>query len=120
MIKSEVLYNKEIWLDDTRSIKLKYILLENSIEILERDKNEKNFYDLSQASRLEEKVAGSYYGIEIEQESANRFDIDRIEGISYSKDEAIDIIYTLFEYDVTPISMVEIIDDIVTQKSLEW
>lgn len=99
MIKTRKLYSKRIWLDERRNIKLKYYLLEGS-------------------KTLEDNNIPYGIGIEQEEEVDNTkiIEEDMIEGISYSKEEVKEMIHILFEYDVTPISMVEIIDDMISMK----
>ncbi|MDF2538327.1 MAG: hypothetical protein K0S76_1348 [Herbinix sp.] len=88
-----LLFSNEVKLEDERSMKLDYSLTER-------------------LSESEEKTP--YYGIQIEKYLDDTVEKDEVTGISNSKDTVISIIKKLFQYEVTPVSMVEIVDDLVT------
>lgn len=55
------------------------------------------------------------YGIQIAKHFKQKVELDEVLGISESKETVISILKKLFQYEVTPISMVEIVDELVTQ-----
>lgn len=93
MKKSELLFRNEVLLEDCRRMQLDYSITENY---------------------LDEESSEPYYGINITKYLGDIVEADEVDGISYSKDSVITIIRKLFQYEVTPISMVEIIDELVT------
>lgn len=93
MKKLELLFSNEVILEDCRKMKLDYSLTENYPE---------------------EESSEPYYGINITKYLGGAVEADEVGGISYSKDSVISILKKLFQYEVTPISMVEIIDELVT------
>ncbi|HKL99893.1 MAG TPA: DUF6514 family protein [Mobilitalea sp.] len=93
MKKMELLYSSEVKLEDSRTMKLDYRLTEN--------------FD-----RLED--TEPYYGVHITKYLEDLVECDEVCGISYSKDTVVSMIKVLFQNEVTPISMIGIIDDMVT------
>jgi len=93
MDRMDLLFSKQICLEDERSMILKYFLVEKNKDL--------NLLPL--------------YGIQITKYLDDVIETDNVTGISHSKDKVIKLIKKLFQYEVTPISMVEIIDDFVTQ-----
>ena len=88
-----LLFSKQIWLEDKRSMILKYFLIE----------------------KIQETNVLPLYGVQISKYDGDTIESDDVNGISHSKETVISIIKRLFQHEVTPISMVEIIDDFVTQ-----
>ncbi len=93
MKKMELLFSNEVILEDMRKMKLDYSLMENYPE---------------------EESTEPYYGIKITKYLGNTEESDEVSGISNSRDSVVSMIKKLFQFEVTPISMVEIIDDLVT------
>ena len=93
MKRLELLFSNEVILEDCRKMKLDYNLTENYPE---------------------EESSEPYYGIQITKYLDDTVEVDEVGGISYSKDSVISILKKLFQYEVTPISMVEIIDELIT------
>lgn len=89
----ELLFSNEVQLEDSRFMKLDYSLTE---------------------SYPEEDSTEPYYGIHIARYLEEEVETDEVRGISYCKDTVISMIQKLSQYEVTPISMIEIIDDLVT------
>lgn len=89
----ELLFSNEVTLEDERIMKLDYSLIENA--------SEKNQIP--------------YYGVSITRYLGDVVESDEIKGISESKEAAVLIIKKLCQFQVTPISMVEIVDELVTQ-----
>lgn len=92
MRKLELLFSNEVTLEDQRKMKLDYSLTESCAG----------------------ESAESYYGIQIRKYLDDVTESDEVNGISYSRDTVISMIRKLFQYEVTPISMAEIIDELVT------
>lgn len=96
MRKVKLLYSKEVTLEDNRVMKLEYNITENQ----NTDTDE------------------PYYGIQIVKYLGENRETEEIEGISYSREKVEAIVKILFQNIVTPISMVEIVDDIITLESV--
>ena len=96
MRKKELLFKNEVTLDDDRMMRLEYNLTENHME----DNDE------------------PYYGIQIIKYFDDNLEMDEVSGISYSKDKVKSVTKILFQHVVTPISMVEIIDDLITLEAV--
>jgi hypothetical protein len=94
MKKLQLLFSNEVLLEDSRVMKLDYSLTER---VSDTD-------DIS-----------PYYGVKITKHLDDITESDEISGISTSKDTVVSIIKKLCQFEVTPISMVEIVDDLVTQ-----
>ncbi len=94
MKQLQVLFSNEVMLEDERRMILDYSLTEKS-------------------SDSDQKL--SCYGIQITKHLDNLIESEEIGGISYSKDTAVSILKKLCMHKVTPISMVEIVDDLVTE-----
>jgi len=92
MKKMDLLYSNEVTLDDNRTMRLEY----NITESRSADNDE------------------PYYGIQITKYIDDSTETEEIQGISYSRDKVEEIAGILFRNIVTPISMVEIVDDIIT------
>jgi hypothetical protein len=93
MKQLHLLFSREVSLEDERKMKLDYSLTE------ECSKTESAKY---------------YYGIRITKEIENMVETEEIGGISYSKDIVTAMLKKLYQYEVTPVSIVEIVDDMVT------
>ena len=96
MRKLELLLKNEVTLEDDRLMRLEYKITENHSTDSEKP----------------------YYGIQIIKYVDNEMEMDEAIGISYSKDKVKAITKTLFQHAVTPISMIEIIDDLITLEDI--
>jgi hypothetical protein len=96
MRKKELLFKNEVTLDDDRMMRLEYNLIEN------------------RSTNNEE----PYYGIQIIKYVDDNLEMDEVSGVSYSMDKVKTITKILFQHVVTPISLVEIIDDLVTLEAV--
>lgn len=56
------------------------------------------------------------YGAEIRKTEAGKSEIETVKGITDAREMAVDLINILMENIVTPISMVNVIDDYITEK----
>ena len=96
MKKMSMLFSNEVTLEDNRIMRLEYNITENR----NSDTDE------------------PYYGIQIAKYLDGKKEIEEIEGISYSKDKVEAIAKILYRNTVTPISMVEIVDDLITLEAV--
>ncbi len=94
MKQLQLLFSNEVTLEDDRIMKLDYSLSEKISESEPRE---------------------PYYGIKITGVLDGLVESDEIPGISTSKEFVMNIIKKLCQFEVTPISMVEIVDELVTQ-----
>jgi hypothetical protein len=94
MKQLQLLFSNEVLLEDERVMKLDYSLTE---KISEADQKE------------------PYYGVKITKFLDDLVESDEIPGISSSKEAVVSIIKKLCQFEVTPISMAEIVDELVTQ-----
>jgi hypothetical protein len=95
MKQMQLIFSNNVILEDTRSMKLDYSLTE---KVLEAD----------------DKIP--YYGVKITRHLDNTIESDEVTGISTSRETAMSIIKKLYQFEVTPISMVEIVDELITQE----
>ncbi len=93
MKQLQLLFSNEVMLEDARVMKLDYSLIEKNAE-------------------QEEET--SLFGVRITKHLDNLIESDEVTGISTSKEAVVNIIKKLCQFEVTPISMVEILDDMVT------
>jgi hypothetical protein len=93
MKQVQLLFCKNVLLSDSQSMKLDYSLTEMA----------------SEADQMT-----PYYGARITKYLGDTIESDEVCGISESKDMVISIIQKLYQHEVTPISMVEIVDELVT------
>lgn len=94
MKQLQLLFSNEVLLEDARVMKLDYSLTERVFETNQDT---------------------PFYGVKITKRLDDIVEADEITGISTSKDVVVSIIKKLCQHEVTPISMVEIVDDLVTQ-----
>jgi len=94
--KVDLLFTNEVTLEDDRIMKLEYNITEHQ--------NEEN----------EE----PYYGLQIKKYLDGETEVGEIEGISFSRDKVEAIARILFRNTVTPISMAEIVDDLITLETV--
>lgn len=96
MRKKELMSIKEVNLEDDRIMRLEYSLTEN--KSIDNDE--------------------PYYGVEIIRYLDDDYEVDEVTGISYSREKVKSIIEILSRNTVTPISMAEIIDDLITLEAV--
>jgi hypothetical protein len=92
----KLLFRNEVTLDDDRKMRLEYNLIESRSQDYEEP----------------------YYGIQIIRYLGDDLEMEEVKGISNSRDRVESIIKILFQHVVTPISMVEIVDDLITQEAV--
>ena len=96
MKQLQVLFSNEVALEEDRKMRLDYFLTEG---YLKSDVNE------------------PYYGIRITKNLDNLEEFEEVSGISCSKEIVLSMIKKFSMNVVTPIHLVEIVDDLVTQGS---
>jgi len=94
MKQSELLFRNEVCLEDQRKMKLAYCLISEC---------------------LQEGQTEPYYGIRITKHLGNSEETEEVNGVSYCKETVISMIKKLFQYEVTPVHLVEIVDGFITQ-----
>lgn len=92
------MFSNELTLEDESRMKLDYCLTER--------------YSETEESK-------PYYGIRITKHLGDDVEYEEVTGLSYSREKVEDVLQILFRYEVTPISMVEIVDDLVTLGALD-
>lgn len=86
------LFSNEVELEDERVMKLDYILTEGTSET--------------------EQIP--FYGVKIVKLLGGLVETDEIPGVSEKREDAVEIIRQLYQFQVTPISMTEIVDELIT------
>jgi hypothetical protein len=94
MKQLQLLFSNEVVLEDERIMKLDYSLTEK-------------------ISELDQMT--TYYGVRVTKHLDDLLEAEEVLGISNSKDDVISIIKKLCQFEVTPISMIEILDELITQ-----
>lgn len=94
MKQIQLLFSKEVRLEDQRVMKLDYSLTETVPE------NE---------------LGAPYFGVKVTKFLENTTESDEVTGVSASREDVVSIIKRLCQFEVTPISMIEIVDELVTQ-----
>ena len=89
----ELLFSNEVTLEDDRIMKLDYSLTHHASK---------------------ENPAQLYYGVHITKVLSGVTETDEIMGISSSKEVTASILEKLCQFAVTPITMAEIVDELVT------
>lgn len=89
-----------------------YLLFSDEV-ILEDDRRMKLDYSLTEKYSETDQTT-PFYGIHIDKYLDDSVESEEITGISYSKDTVVSILKKLHQHTVTPISMVEIVDELVT------
>lgn len=90
----QVLFSNKVKLDDDRVMKLEYGLVEN-------------ISDQEQKS--------PYYGILVTKQLEGMVEKERIDGVSESRVFVVTMLQKLCQYEVTPISTVVIVDQLITE-----
>ena len=94
MMKENLYFSNELILLDGRKMRLEYSMTEC----------------LDEGSQSE-----PYYGIKITKHLEEDTEAEEVCGVSYSKNTVSDMLRKMFEHKVTPISMIEILDDMITE-----
>lgn len=94
MKQVQLLFSNRVILEDTKSMQLDYSIME---------------------SVSEEDHVTPYYGVKISKFLGETVEVDEVAGISTSRESVVMVLKKLFQFEVTPISMVEIVDELMTQ-----
>lgn len=97
MYQVQLICSNKLMLEDASCMQLDYCLMESVSE--------------------EDHEKSPYYGIKISKYYGDTVESDEIAGISSSRDNVVSILKKLHQYEVTPISMVEIVDELITLES---
>lgn len=92
---------------------MKKLQLLFSNEIQMGDENMRLEYNLTEKNSNSEELTTPIYGIQIVKHFNEKVEMDEVLGISESKENVISILKKLFQHQVTPISMIEIVDELV-------
>lgn len=94
MERLQLIFSDEVMLEDEKNMKLDYCLTEKTSE---------------------EDPVIPCFGIQITKYLGDIIETEKVAGISYSKDTVMAVIKKLFQFKVTPISMIEIVDGMITE-----
>lgn len=74
------------------------------------------YYLVEEASKEREELDCSnfLYGIKIEKQFGGIVESEEVEALSYSKEVVLQLIHTLIECTVTPMTLVEVVDELIT------
>jgi len=97
MKEAKVLFSNYVLLENEKVMKLDYSLIES---ISETDKS-------------------PYYGVRVTKYLDGQIETDEVAGLSASREKVVGILKKLCEYEVTPISLVEILDCIQTMEDMD-
>ena len=95
MKQVQLLYSNNVLLEDSRNMRLDYSLTEM----------------VSDADQMT-----PFYGVQVTKYLGDLTETDVAWGVSDSKDTVVSILKKLHHFQVTPITMVEILDDLITLK----
>ncbi len=93
MKQVKLLFSSRVMLDDEREMALDYFLTEM----------------ISEAD-----LVTPYFGVGITKKSGAITEADEICGVTASKETAVGILEKLYRYQVTPMTLAEVVDDLVT------
>lgn len=99
MKEAKVLFSNNVLLENKSIMQLDYCLTERYSEV-----------DHQKA----------FYGVRVEKRLDGQFEADEVEGISFLREKVVTILEKLCKYEVTPISLVEILDDMQTMEDLTY
>lgn len=100
-------------MEGVKNMNLLHLLFSNEI-LLGNERKMKLDYSLTERYS-ETDCSVPYYGVQITKYLGDTMESEEVTGISYSRDMVVSMIKKLFQYEVTPISMVEILDDFVSE-----
>lgn len=86
---------KQVLVDDEKMMILSYYLIEDS-------------------SKVKDEQVNNLYGIRIQKQFGGIVESEEVEALSYSKEVVLQLIETLMEFTVTPMTLVEVVDELIT------
>ena len=97
MKRIDLIGERNVELEDQREMVLNYYLIEEPSKA-NGDMNSMNFL----------------YGIKIEKQFGGIVESEEVEALSYSKEVVLQLINTLMECTVTPMTLIEVVDELIT------
>lgn len=96
---------------------MKQITLIGEKEVIVEDGSmQLEYYLIQESSVSKESGLKSIYGIKILKKLGGVVESEEVKGISYSKEVVMQLIETLMKFTVTPMTMVEVLDDLITER----
>lgn len=86
---------------------------ERNVELEDQREMVLNYYLIEKPSKANGDM-NYLYGIKIEKQFGGIVESEEVEAISYSKEVVLQLINTLMECTVTPMTLVEVVDDLIT------
>lgn len=86
---------------------------ERNVELEDQREMVLNYYLIEEPSKANGDM-NYLYGIKIEKQFGGIVESEEVEAISYSKEVVLQLINTLMECTVTPMTLVEVVDDLIT------
>ncbi len=87
-----------------------------STKVAGKDNNERLTLEYYLTEKESEESNAKVYGISITKKSDEGLESDVVENISYEKDQVLELLHTLSQNTVTPICLVETLDDLMTER----
>ena len=86
---------------------------ERNVELEDQREMVLNYYLIEEPSKANGDM-NYLYGIKIEKQFGGIVESEEVEALSYLKEFVLQLINTLMEYTVTPMTLVEVVDDLIT------
>lgn len=86
---------------------------ERNVELEDQREMVLNYYSIEETSKANGDM-NYLYGIKIEKQFGGIVESDEVEALSYSKEIVLELINTLMECTVTPMTLVEVVDELIT------
>lgn len=98
---------------------MSYVNLIGEKRVLVDDEKEMilGYYLIKEPSKVvNDEDVNNLYGIRIQKQFGGIVESEEVQALSYSKEVVLQLIETLMEYTVTPMTLVEVVDDLITLK----
>ncbi len=86
---------------------------ERNVELEDQREMVLNYYLIEEPSKANGDM-NYLYGIKIEKQFGGIVELEEVEALSYLKEFVLQLIDTLMECTVTPMALVEVVDDLIT------
>lgn len=86
---------------------------ERNVELEDQREMVLNYYLIEEPSKANGDM-NYLYGIKIEKQFGGIVESEEVEALSYSKEVVLQLINTLMECTVTPMTLVEVVDELIT------
>lgn len=73
-----------------------------------------SYYLIEESSKVKDEQVNNLYGIRIQKQFGGIVESEEVEALSYSKEVVLQLIETLMEFTVTPMTLVEVVDELIT------